>query len=182
MRMLTAVAGLAGIIILLAAGIAFFFKLEGDGSIVVRSEQRTPFEMEDETETSVVLSSRIVFANPGKQYATIMDCFVRPQLPFEQYDGIDARAKAEVEGQPREDDYFEATLVGKREELPLLIKVKLTARKGMDIRTALARMVDLPLDIVFTELGRHPWKLKKLRIVLTAEEMAKATGVTLVED
>ena len=178
--MLTA-AVLAGIVILLAAGIAFFFRLEGDGAIVVNSGRRTPFAVEDETETSVMLSSRIVFENPGKQIATIMDCFVRPQLPFEQYDGIDARAKAEVEDRPREDDYFEAVLVEKGKSLPVLVKVRLTARKGMDIRTALAQMVDLPLDIVYTELGRHPWQLKKFRIVLTAEEIAEATGVPLME-
>lgn len=180
--MATAAAILAGIIVLLAAGIAIFFKLEGDGGIVVRSESRTPFAVEEETERSVVLSSRVVFRNPGKQIATVMDCFVRPQLPFEQYDGIDARAKAEVEGHPREDDYFEATLVERGKELPVLVKVKLTARKGMDIRTALPHMVDLPLDVVYTELGRHPWWLKKFRIVLSAEELAEATGVTLAED
>ena len=107
---------------------------------------------------------------------------MRPQLPFEQYDGIDARGKAEVEGKPREDDYFEATLVDSHNTLNLLIKVRLTARKGMDIKTALSRMVDLPLDFIYTELSRNPWQLKKFRVVLTAEEIASLTGATLIDE
>ena len=95
---------------------------------------------------------------------------------------IDARGKAEVEGKPREDDYFEATLVDSHNTLNLLIKVRLTARKGMDIRAALSRMVDLPLDFVYTELSRNPWQLKKFRVVLTAEEIASLTGVTLIDE
>ena len=61
----------------------------------------------------------------------------------------------------------------------IIMKVKLMARKGMNIREALSNMVDLPLDIIFTELGRFPWKLKKFRIVLSAEEIAKLAGVEL---
>ena len=42
---------------------------------------------------------------------------VRPQLPYEQYDGIEARGKAELDGAKREDDYFEAVLIQKQESI-----------------------------------------------------------------
>ena len=159
-----------------------FFSLEKNSKVIVRTEKRTPFALESMTDTDAVLYCSVPFENLGGQYGTLVDCVVRPQLPFEQYDGIDARGKAEVEGKPREDDYFEATLVDSHNSLNILIKVRLTARKGMDIKTALSRMVDLPLDFIYTELSRNPWQLKKFRVVLTAEEIASLTGVTLIDD
>ena len=59
---------------------------------------------------------------------------------------------------------------------------RLTARKGMDIRTALTHMVDLPMDIIYTQLGRRPWIMGKERIVLTSEEIARLAGVELAND
>ena len=178
------IASAAAIGILLVAFVIFrlFFSLEKNSKVLVRTEKRSPFALESMTDTDAVLYCSVPFENLGGQYGTLVDCVVRPQLPFEQYDGIDARGKAEVEGKPREDDYFEATLVDSHNSLNILVKVRLTARKGMDIKTALSRMVDLPLDFIYTELSRNPWQLKKFRIVLTAEEIASLTGVTLVDD
>ena len=178
------IASIVAIGILLVAFVVFrlFFSLEKNSRVLVRLEKRTPFMLEAMTDTDAVLSCSVPFENLGGQYGTLVDCVVRPQLPFEQYDGIDARGKAEVEGKPREDDYFEATLVEAHNTLSVLVKVRLAARKGMDIRTALSHMVDLPLDVIYTELSRNPWQLKKFRVVLTAEEIAVLTGVTLVDD
>ena len=178
------IASAVAIGILLVAFVIFrlFFSLEKNSKVIVRTEKRSPFALESMTDTDAVLFCSVPFENLGGQYGTLVDCVVRPQLPFEQYDGIDARGKAEVEGKPREDDYFEATLVDSHNSLNILVKVRLTARKGMDVKTALSRMVDLPLDVIYTELSRNPWQLKKFRIVLTAEEIASLTGVTLVDD
>lgn len=178
------IASIVAIGLLLVAFVIFrlFFSLEKNSRVIVRLDKRSPFALESMTESDAVMYCSVPFENLGGQYGTIVDCVVRPQLPFEQYDGVDARGKAEVEGTPREDDYFEATLVHAHETLSLLVKVRLTARKGMDIRTALSRMVDLPLDVIYTELSRNPWQLKKFRVVLTAEEIAALAGVALVDD
>ena len=178
------IASAVAIVLIVVAFVVFrlFFSLEKNSRVIVRTEKRSPFVLESMTDTDAVMYCSVPFENLGGQYGTIMDCVVRPQLPFEQYDGIDARGKAEVEGTPREDDYFEATLVHAHKTLSILVKVRLTARKGMDIRTALSRMVDLPLDVIYTELSRNPWQLKKFRVVLTAEEIAALTGVTLVDE
>lgn len=156
-----------------------FFSLEKNSKLIIHDKDHDPFILERITNDSAEFSARVGFENLGGQYATIMDCVVRPQLPFEQYDGVDVRGKAEIDGKPREDDYFEASLVDPHSTLPIVMKVKLTARKGMNIREALSNMVDLPLDIIYTELGRFPWKLKKFRIILSAEEIAKLAGVDL---
>ena len=178
------IASIVAVVILLAAFVIFrlFFSLEKNSKVIVRLDKRSPFALESMTDNDAVLFCSVPFENLGGQYGTLVDCVVRPQLPFEQYDGIDARGKAEVEGKPREDDYFEATLVDSHNTLNLLIKVRLTARKGMDVKTALSRMVDLPLDFIYTELSRNPWQLKKFRVVLTAEEIAALTGVTLIDE
>lgn len=178
---MTIVMAAGAIIIAVLAFVMYklFFSLEKNSKLVVHGSNHAPFVLEQITDESADFSVRVGFENLGGQYATIMDCIVRPQLPFEQYDGVDVRGKAEVDGKPRDDDYFEAVLVAPHSTLPILMKVKLTARKGMGIKTALSHMVDLPLDIIYTELGRYPWKLKKFRIVLSAEDIAQLAGVEL---
>lgn len=145
-----------------------------------------PFVVEDQTEESILISTKVEFRNEGKQCATIMDAFVRPQLPYEQYDGIEARGKAECEGCPREDDYFEAVLIHKKGEAPdrlnILAKVRLTARKGMKLREALSHMVDLPLELIWMETGRRPWHYRKVRILLSADEIARLADVELAKE
>jgi len=171
-----------GLIAFVAIVIQVFFIYEGDAKLVVYAAERTPFEIEARDDNSITLSSQVEFANVGKQCSTVMDCFVRTLLPFEQYDGIDARAKAQRVDEPREDDYFEAVLVEPGESITVKVFVKLTARKDLTVNEALSHMVDLPMDIVYSELSRRPWRLKKVRIVMTAEELAKLAGVQLIED
>ena len=42
-------------------------------------------------------------------------------------------------------------------------------------------MVDLPLDIVYQHVSRHPWEISKKTIVLTAEEIADLVGIKLAD-
>lgn len=180
--MIAIISVVVGAIILLAVITKIFFMIEGEPRVVVHGEKRTTLELDEITETEAVLSTKLAFENVGKQLATIVDCIARPQLPYEQYDGIEVRGKAEVEGIPREDDYFEAHLIERFKTLNIVIRIRLKARKNLDLRTALSHMVDVPVDIIYTELGRSPWKVSKTRIVLTAEEIAKVAGVELVEE
>ena len=112
--------------------------IAGKEKIVVKTD--APFVVESQTDDAIVISKKLTFVNEGKQCATIMDALVRPQLPYEQYDGIEARGKAEREGEPREDDYFEAVLIQKlgdpnhEDKLNIFAKVKLTPRKGMTLK------------------------------------------------
>lgn len=176
------ITGILVLLIVCIVVIKLYLASVGEEKVVPRTGSRTPFQVEEMTGDSITLRSKIEFANEGKQCATIMDAIVRPLLPYEQYDGIEARGKAELEGAPREDDYFEAVLIQRGESIQIYAEIKLIARKGMDIKTALQHMVDLPMDVVYMETGRNPWKLSKVRIILTAPELAKLAGVELADD
>ena len=86
------IASIVAIGLLLVAFVIFrlFFSLEKNSRVIVRTDKRSPFALESMTDTDAVLYCSVPFENLGGQYGTIMDCVVRPQLPFEQYDGIDA--------------------------------------------------------------------------------------------
>ena len=57
------------------------------------------------------------------------------------------------------------------------MKVRLTARKGMKLKEALEHMVDLPLELIWMEVGRMPWRYRKIRVLLPASEIAALAGV-----
>ena len=137
----------------------------------MKVDEHTPFAVDEITQDSISLSTVINVSNDGKQCATIMDCYVRQLLPYEQFDGVKVEAKAELKGAPREDDYFESVLIQKKESIDIIIRVKLIDRKNNDIKQTLTHMVDLPLDIIYQHAARYPWKLSKETIVLSAEKL-----------
>lgn len=177
---------LVGLVVLAALTAKLYLAVVGIED--VRVDASAPVVVESQDEGSIVLSKKLHFHNEGKQCATIMDAICRSQLPYEQYDGIEVRTKAEREGEAREDDYFEAVIVQRKgyargeDHLNVFAKVKLTPRKGMELKTALSHMVDLPLDFIWMETGRTPWHYRKIRLVFTAEEIAKLAGVQLADD
>ncbi|WP_314619961.1 hypothetical protein [uncultured Selenomonas sp.] len=154
----------------------------GTEEIVVKLTERTPFAVAARDERSVTLVTKMEFANVGKQVGTIMDAFVRPLLPYEQYDGLEVRGRAEREGAPREDDYFEAVLIEHAESIFVKAYVTLTARGGRTLEEAVAHMVDFPAELIYQETGRHPWKYSKVTIPVRAQEVASLVGVTLADD
>lgn len=154
----------------------------GTEIVVARVDKRKDFVVESRDEKSITLSTVVEFANVGKQSALIVDAIVKPQLPFEQYDGIAVRGKAECEGKPREDDYFEALVLEHQQSFNFVAKVTLTARKGMTLEQALSHMVDFPVEIIYREVGRNPMHFSIARIMLTTEELSRVTGVKIITD
>ncbi|MBO4400280.1 MAG: hypothetical protein J5809_00350 [Selenomonadaceae bacterium] len=173
---------------LIVAGLIFclliflYLKQRGQEKVVPKLQTRTPFKVEARDDKSMTISTTIEFFNAGKQSAMIVDAICHPLLPFEQYDGIAVRGKAEREGKPREDDYFEALVLEHQQSVNLIAKVTLTARKGMSLEEAISHMVDFPVEFLYREVGRTPMHWTIARIILTAEELAKLTGVTLVKE
>ena len=92
------------------------------------------------------------------------------------------RGKAEREGVPREDDYFEALVLEHQQGVNLVAKVTLTARKNLSLEEAVAHMVDFPIEFIYREVGRTPMHFSIARIFLPAEELAKLVGVKLIAD
>ena len=170
---------LLGLIIVAALFVAVFIKVRGEEKVVPKLKSRSPFIIESRDENSITLSTTIEFRNEGKQSAMIVDAICKPQLPFEQYDGISVRGKAEREGKPREDDYFEALVLEHQQSVNLIAKVTLTARKNLSLEEAVSHMVDFPVEFIYREVGRNPMHFSIARIILTAEELARLVGVKL---
>lgn len=179
--MTTILTGLIAVIAVGAVGICIFLRGREE-KVVPKLESRTPFKIESRNEKSVTLSTTIEFRNEGTQSAMIVDAICKPQLPFEQYDGMDVRGKAEREGVPREDDYFEALVIEHQQSVNLVAKVTLTARKGLSLKEAVAHMVDFPIEFIYREVGRNPMRWSIARVILTADELAKLVGVELVKE
>ena len=173
--------GILAVIVLAVLFVVVFIKMRGEEKVVAKLDSRTPFKVESRDENSITLSTTIEFRNEGKQSAMIVDAICKPQLPFEQYDGMNVRGKAEREGVPREDDYFEALVLEHQQSVNLVAKVTLTARKNLTLEEAASRMVDFPVEFIYREVGRNPMHFSIARIFLTAEELCKLLNVKLIE-
>lgn len=173
--------GFIGFVAVIVIAVYLLVLKIGNAKFNLKTEDHTPFVVELMTDDSIMLSTKIEFANEGKQCGTIMDCYVRHLLPYEQFDGVRIYSKAELDGAPREDDYFEAVLIQRNSSIHIVIQIILTARKAAKIKEVLTNMVDLPIDVVYQYVARDPWAIGKKRIVITAEEIAKLAGVTLAD-
>lgn len=173
-----------GIILAVVIVLAVLFYLAwrsiGDADIQFRLEKHTPFVLTEEDKNHVVFTTTFEVANEGKQCATIMDCFVRSQLPYEQFDKIEVKGKAQLDGVPRDDDYFEAVLIQKYEKLKIVVMIELTDRFGEDIRKTLQHTVDIPVDIIYQHTARHEAALSKKRLVLPAKKIASLLNIELI--
>lgn len=179
--MLTILIGLSVAAAVVILTVAMFLNGRKE-KVVPKLESRTPFKIESRDEKSVTLSTTIEFRNEGTQSAMIVDAICHPLLPFEQYDGMNVRGRAEREGVPREDDYFEALVIEHQQSVNLVAKVTLTARKNLSLEEAVAHMVDFPVEFIYREVGRTEMHWSIARVILTAEELAKLVGVKLVEE
>ena len=180
--MLTILEGLIVAALAVVLVVWLYLKNRGQEKVVPKLESRTPFKIEARDEKSVTLSTTIEFRNEGTQSAMIVDAICHPLLPFEQYDGMNVRGRAEREGVPREDDYFEALVIEHQQSANLVAKVTLTARKNLSLEEAVRHMVDFPVEFIYREVGRSPMQWSIARIILPAEELAKLVGVELVKE
>lgn len=153
------------------------------GTEVVKVDASAPWEVVERDEKSVLLAKKLVMQNFGTQCAAVMDAIVRPQLPYEQYDGMETRGRAERIGAPREDDYFEAFVLEGRLKNPnrveIMAYVRLTARKGLSLEEAVSHMVDFSVDFIWQLVGRKPWRYEKIYFWLEREELSRLTGIAL---
>lgn len=174
--------GIILLLLLMVIGYKILCLVEGDARLVLDKDTEKEFSRDSREGDSVTIRRRLTFKNLGKQEAVVSDCIVRTQLPYEQYDGIEARGRVERVGAPREDDYFEAVIVEPGKSMDVDVCITLKARKGQSLELALSRMVDMPVDIIYTTFSRQPYEVRKDRIVMTAEEAARSIGVQLVDE
>lgn len=179
---------IVAVIVLGAVAAYLYICHQGHEDLIALADSHSAFVLDEQTEDSLTFSTNVNYVNKGKQCATIMDCLVRPHLPFEQYDGLDLRGRAELVGAPREDDYFEAYIV-QRADYPdgsdkatIKAQVKLTARKGMNIKEAISKMPDFNFQIIWLEAGRRLCCYRQVRIEVPAKDIAALAGTELVDE
>ena len=88
----------------------------------------------------------------------------------------------ELNGVPREDDYFEAVLIEKKQRINLALKLSIEGRNGHTLDDAIAHMVDFRMDLIYLETGRTPAHYSKVLMKMTAAEIAALAGVALVRE
>ena len=159
-----------------------FFAYFGTEKIVPKKEEMTPFSVVERTPERLVIGATMPMKNEGPQCGVIMDAILRVQLPYEQYDGALVHGKVECEGAPREDDYFEAALIEKKQRINLALKLSIEGRNGHTLDDAIAHMVDFRMDLIYLETGRMPAHYSKVLMKMTAAEIAALAGVALVRE
>lgn len=147
----------------------------GTGKLVFDIKNKSPWQVININEDKMVIATTLEVKNIGKQCATITDLSLRPQLPFEYFDNVDIWGKGEVEGVPREDFYFEAIILQKQntkdDRLNLKLILNIKARKGLSIKEATDKMVDFPVDIIYSHFSRYPITISKETIFISGEEI-----------
>ena len=170
------------VLILALIGKDILFHYLGTEVIVPKMDEMTDFSVAERSHERLVIAATVPFANEGKQCGTIMDAILRVQLPYEQYDGALVCGKVELEGTPREDDYFEAVLIQKKERINLVLKLSIEPRGGRSLEEAIAHLVDFRVDLIYQETGRTPQHYEKEILIVTAEEICALAGVTHVRE
>jgi hypothetical protein len=158
---------------LLALAIWLYIVRQGDEKIVFVVDQRSDCRLEALTGQAAVLSCKVPFVNKGTQDGTLIDVFPRVLLPYEQFDAVEVSAKLTLESNRRTDGYWEALIIPQTTGDAALITITFMAQ-NTDIREALGEMVDMSIDIVYHIVGRSTCYIAKTRIVITADEIAKA--------
>jgi len=156
---------------LLALALALFIWRQGDAYFVFEVEKRSPLVLERETSSQMVFSFRVPFRNRGSQQGTLMDVFARPWLPEEQFSAAEISTKVAMASNPRTDGYWEATLFPneKVEHDVAIIRLQFDSCDG-DVRQAMIKIVDLPLNIIYQVVARAEWYLSKTMVELPMEE------------
>lgn len=172
---------IAVVAVVLAVACVVIFSSLGKEKLEVDTSKRTPFELVGKSDNSLTFSTCVEFANMGTSCAIVPDCFVRTHLPFEQYDGVDVRGRAEQLDRPREDGYFEAVLIQKLgqkgDKITVKAQLDLLARKGMSIEEALSEIPDFTFQIIWLEGGRVPFHYRQVRIEVPSDEIRAIAGV-----
>ena len=164
------------------------FAMIGKERVITNVASPVPFRIVERSDKALTVAAPFQIVNEGKQSALIIDVIARPQLASEQYDGMAVHGRAEMEGRPREDEYFEAAVLFAKGDpsgsnvMKIDALITMTARHGKTMDEALAGMVDLPIDIIYMSVGREPCHYQRDRIILTAEQLSELTGVRLVTD
>ena len=168
--------------LLIAAGVILlalwlFIIRQGDAKFDFLVDQRSPFTLQEASESRAVFTTTIPFVNSGTQDGTINDCFPRHLMPYEQYDACHIESRLTIGSLQRQDGYWESNIVFKKHSDTIILTLIFTAKQG-DIAQALQTLPDMPVEIVHQVVSRSDWYLTKQRLVVPAAEIQAALNQT----
>ncbi|MEG1159997.1 MAG: hypothetical protein RSC56_04245 [Acidaminococcaceae bacterium] len=170
---------IGGLVALAALGFAVIVvyawtKATDDTKIL--AAKRTPLVLESMTATEAVFSLGMPLVNDGKEEAAILDVFVRPYLPQEQFDAATVFGHVETADRRRSDNYFEALMLKSKGVKPLIVTLRFVANNGLTIKEALAHMVDMDAAVYYNGLARKDIYIRKTFFTIMGEEIRTLVG------
>ena len=103
---------IAALILLAVVVIGIYILLQGKEEMFFEVTQRTKARLIKRSENKLEFEVELPMHNDGKEEGIILDAFIRVYLPQEQYADAQLRGRVNLKEAPREDDYFEAMLLG----------------------------------------------------------------------
>lgn len=170
--LLTVIGTIIALCILGFLVVRLYIIFQGDAEMRFLVSERTPAAKVEEKEGRLDFNVEVPFDNIGKQEGTILDTYVRIYLPLEQYDDVLLRAKVNLEGVLRDDDYFEALLVPAGTKKRLIVRFEAYAKNGRTIKEALGGAPDVDVALFADCRARRELFTKKEIFTLTSEELA----------
>ena len=156
---------IAGLILLGVVAVAVFIAMQPKHKFVFDVANRTKAELAAKTDDKLCFNVDVPFTNEGGDEGLVLDAFIRPYLPQEQYD------KALVRGKINLDDYFEAMVMPKGEHKTMTVKFELTPMHGATLAEAVNGLPDFDVALFWECRGRENLYTVKKFITISADEV-----------
>ena len=152
---------IAALILLAVVVIGIYILLQGKEEMFFEVTQRTKARLIKRSENKLEFEVELPMHNDGKEEGIILDAFIRVYLPQEQY----------ADAQLREDDYFEAMLLGPGVKKTMVVKFELVPEHGVTLKQAVEGMPDVDIALFLDCRGRTALYTVKKIITLHKDEL-----------
>ena len=169
--MLLVIEIIAGLILLGVVAVAVFIAMQPKHKFVFDVANRTKAELAAQTDDKLCFNVDVPFTNEGGDEGLVLDAFIRPYLPQEQYDKALVRGKINLKDVPRDDDYFEAMVMPKGEHKTMTVKFELTPMHGATLAEAVNGLPDFDVALFWECRGRENLYTVKKFITVSSEEV-----------
>ena len=169
--MLLVIEIIAGLILLGVVAVAVFIAMQQKHKFVFDVANRTKAELAVKTDDKLCFNVDVPFTNEGGDEGLVLDAFIRPYLPQEQYDKALVRGKINLKDVPRDDDYFEAMVMPKGEHKTMTVKFELTPMHGATLAEAVNGLPDFDVALFWECRGRENLYTVKKFITISSEEV-----------
>lgn len=168
--------GIILLIIVGAAVIIIYAWMKPTDNTRVLTEKRTGLKLSSLTDKEAIFFTEMPLSNTGVEDAAIIDVFARPYLPQEQYKQAIVYSNVETLQRRRNDNYFEAVILQKKSEIPLVVTLRFVANSGYDIKEAMKNMVDMDVAIYYNGMARKEIYIRKDFFTIKSEEISALIG------